>query len=265
MVMTRVPLQTVTQRSIKDRRTALFPKKKQSKRGAAKRGGGDIPVLVDAAGEKGGADGWVVCFPPRSYIKHASVRKVSPTDVMERRRKIFTPEELFVYVGAQQLKQAYHTASRLKFRTNRAIELDISQAFDRMRPGLPGQKIPGVRVQWRVPGFTSENDRVGVRGLYASLMCNAMKDARLVIWCSDKEDRFLPGFYCPDWKTAAFVHLFMKHIFVCPKCKEPFIPKTDNQGYCRKEHGVAHRTFRSRFNKRQREAEQKAAELKSKK
>ena len=243
-----------------DQRAASFLKKERSRNGAAKRTGGDLPVLVDAAGEKCGADGWTTCFPPGSYLKETGVRQVKSGEVLALLRKIFTPEELFVYVGAQQLKQAYHTASKLKFRKNRAIELDIRVAFDRVRPWLPGQNIPGVQVQWRVPGLTTEKEQGGARWLYASLMCNALKDARLVMWCSDKESRFLPGVYCPDWKTAAFVHLFMEHILICPKCKEPFIPKSDNQGYCRPEHGIAYRTFRSRFNKRQQEAERKAAE-----
>jgi hypothetical protein len=206
-----------------------------------------LPIIVDAAGEKGGADGWATCFPHSNHIKETAVRKVNPEEVLERRRKIFTPEEFSVYVGAQQLKQAYDRADEFKFR----------EGFERVRSRLAVSNIAGVQVQWRMPGLTTESDRVGVRWMYSNLMSNVLQDARLVMWCSDKEQRFLPGIYCPDWKTAAFVHLFMKHILVCPKCNEPFIPKTDNQGYCSPGHGVAHRTFRSRWNKKQKAANQK--------
>jgi hypothetical protein len=201
-----------------------------------------LPILVDALGEKAGIDGWATCFPSANHIKEMAVRKVEPREVLERRRQIFTPEEFSLYVGAQQVKQAY----------DRADEFQFNEGFERVRSELSTPNIPGVQVHWRMPGLTSEKDRAGVRWIYSSFMSKALQDARLVLWCSDKERRFLPGVYCPNWKTAAFVHLVMRHIIVCPKCKKPFIPGANNPDYCTPAHGVAYRTARSRWRAKQR-------------
>jgi hypothetical protein len=69
-----------------------------------------------------------------------------------------------------------------------------------------------------------------------------------VMWCLDKKEKFSPGIYCRDWKTAAFVLMCMGSIRVCPKCGNSFVPKTDNQDYCTPAHGVAYRTAKSRWN-----------------
>lgn len=200
-----------------------------------------LPILVDLEKSVKEADGWVYLPGP----KHSAVQTVTPRDIQDRLAAIFTPKDIPLFTGANQLKFAYDTKDAFVLR----------RSVERMIPGVP---VPGFgRVSsWNL-GSYSEPNWVGVRYIYSSAVTNLLRDARLVMWCSDKEGRFLPGIYCPDWKTAAFVTMFMGHLRVCPKCGNPFTPKTDNQDYCKPAHGAAHRTARSRWNAKQRAEEKK--------
>lgn len=201
-----------------------------------------LPVLVNLDMSPEEADGWAYLVSAAGHVKHQAVRMVKPKDIKERLPTIFTPKDILQFTGAGQLKSAYDTKD--VFTLRRSVE--------RVSPQVPGWG----GGPWNL-GTDSKPNWVGVRFIYSSSMTNLLRDARLVMWCSDKEERFLPGIYCPDWKTAAFVVSFMDHLRVCPKCGDPFSPKTDNQDYCTPAHGVAHRTARSRWNKKQRAEEKK--------
>ncbi|MBZ5667548.1 MAG: hypothetical protein LAO30_23495 [Acidobacteriia bacterium] len=94
---------------------------------------------------------------------------------------------------------------------------------------------------------------------YSRLIANMFERARLVMLFSEKDGRFLPALYCPDWKTAAFVVTFTGRVRVCanPKCNAPFIPSTDKEHYCTPAHGVAYRVARSRWRAKQAAEEKK--------
>jgi len=194
-----------------------------------------LPVIVKARRLED-ADGW--CFP--NARDSFAVQVVKAEDVQRRLRQIFSPEDVFLFTGIKQLKTAHDSQ-------------DARATLDAIEKVQPWTRGP---LTLSTPKGTNW---IGVRWVYSNLMSKLLEGPRLVMWCSDKEGTFLPGVYCPDWRAAAFVLLFMDSIRVCPKCGNSFIPKTDNQDYCTPAHGVAHRTARSRWNAKQR------AEAKSRK
>jgi len=204
-----------------------------------------LPVLVAEEAEK--ADGCCTAFPRPNRTSFVNVRVVTEAEIKRRLPKIFSSKvvsrtnEMILYVGAGQLMRAYEA------RDARALE----DALKNVQPWVP-----------RIPGEESVNADAdkweGARWDYSSLMSNAIQDARLVTWWpGNKAPLVSPGIYCPDWKTAAYVMLLMGTIRVCPKCGNPFVPKTDNQDYCTPAHGVAYRTARSRGRKKRANEEKK--------
>ena len=201
-----------------------------------------LPILVSAsaARPRDEPDGWVTLFPsadPKRYVvSHSAVRLVTADDIQKR----LTPREKVLAEGALRLRQIYAKRDELFLEMS---SREIEKSFEQVRACVPMFERGPVNLRGNWPS---------VRWVYSSLMCNLIQDARLVMWCSDKEQRFLPGVYCSDWVTAAFVLVFMDGIRVCPQCGISFIPETDNQDYCEPRHGVAYRTARSRWRAKQR-------------
>jgi len=211
-----------------------------------------LAILVDADTLEE-ADGWGTCFPAPSRTKFMAVRVVKNTDIEGRLQKIFPREELPLVVGAAELKRAYHKKDEFAFR----------QAFEKVRPWVPSF---GGLGRWSLESLgPSSGDKwaAGVRWIYSSLMSNVLQNARLIMWCSDRERRFWPALYCPNWRIAAFVLEFIGRIRVCPKCTTIFIPSTDNQEYCKPAHGVSYRTAQSRWRAKQHAEDQKRRTRKS--
>ena len=94
------------------------------------------------------------------------------------------------------------------------------------------------------------SDWLGAQWLYSRLMNTLIQNARLLLW--RREKGLSPASYCPDLKTAAFGMTVMGHGRVCPQSNEVFIPPADTVEYCKPAHGVAYRTVRSRWNKKER-------------
>jgi len=199
-----------------------------------------VPVLELPAidGEPQAADAWVTAFRAPNRWAEQAVREVKNSDIEGpgRLRRIFRVEELPLVLGAAEMKRAFRKMDAEAFRN----------AFEKIRPWWP--------AVGRFTLGTIESDWSGAEWLYSRLMNNLIQNARLVLWRREKA-LLMPGLYCPDLKTAAFVMTVMDHIRVCPKCNEMFIPSAGNVEYCKPEHGVAYRTARSRWNKKQREAE----------
>lgn len=207
-----------------------------------------MPILVPAweARLRQELDGWVCLVsdsPTRYEVSDSAVRVATADDIQKR----LTPEEKVLVDGALQLRLAY--SERDDFFLERSAK-KIEQSFARVRACVPLMERGPVKLR---------GNWTGVRWVYARLMSNMLRDARVVMWCSDKKGRFLPGVYCPRWITAAFVLMFMDGMRLCPHCGNWFIPKTDNQDYCEPSHGVNYRTARSRWNAKQRKTESKRA------
>lgn len=200
-----------------------------------------LPILVDAEDFRN-ADGWGSRFSPNRY-GFMAVQVVRPENVKSRLPKIFPGNHILLFAGADQLKRAYDTKD----------ELALKQSLERVRPWIP--ELLGSK--WPAPDLKSEVKWLGVRSVYSNLMSKALQSARLIMWCSDKEGRYLPGVYCPDWTTAAFATALMGQLRACPKCSKPFIPKAGNVDYCTPSHGVSYRTERSRWKAKQK-AEERA-------
>ena len=98
----------------------------------------------------------------------------------------------------------------------------------------------------------------GTNWIYSSLMANLLEGTRLVFLYTEKDEhqRLIPGLYCPSWEIAAYAVMGTGRVRVClnPKCGRPFIPPSEKESYCTPAHGVAHRTARSRWRKKQRAA-----------
>lgn len=206
-----------------------------------------LPILVAAESVKA-ADGWGYFFPPeRSSDESWFVRVVKSSDLTAARLKaIFGPDEN-LFVGAMGLKQAYEAQD----------DLALRRASEKVRPYIRGYAPPEdsalsfMAKEGRKITFTFKAKWNNTRWNYCGLMADMFKNARFVIWYPEKQERFVPGLYCPDWKTAAFAEIFLGRIRVCPKCSTIFIPETDNVDYCSPKCREAHRVARWRDRKEQ--------------
>lgn len=218
-----------------------------------------LPVLVSADSTKE-ADGRGTFFPSDRVNESMFVRVVRNEDIGARLKTIFRPDELPLFVGAIELKQAYDAGD----------ELALKRASEKVRPYMRGFAPP---EEWELKLKTRDGRGLifkshgrkwnATRWNYSGLMADMFQDARLVIWFSEKEERFLPALYCPNWKTAAFVMTFLGRVRVCPKCSTIFIPSADNVDYCSPAHREAYRVARSRWRAQQRAKEEKKKAQKS--
>lgn len=85
------------------------------------------------------------------------------------------------------------------------------------------------------------------------------EDAKVVLWWVDGE--FRPAIYCPDAKTALYIHTFFLAptgglgFRICPYDGEQFFQDRPNQEYCCPAHREAHRVARFRDKKKRKAAE----------
>jgi hypothetical protein len=207
--MTRYPLQTVT-----------------------------LPLLVDAR-DPDKADGECAVFPSGSVLRLQKVRIQSPEKLRKwLNRNTQSSDYVSALKGLSQLRRAYesHDLTALLAAVDRTrplvAALSLPPAFFRVKEDWTGEQV-WDRARWR----------------YTESMNYAVRNARWVSWWPfSREHEPTPGLYCPDMTTAVAVSLFVESLRVCPHCETPFVPSQDNIVYCKPEHGVAHRTARSRCN-----------------
>jgi hypothetical protein len=202
-----------------------------------------LPVLVEVDQLKE-ADGRGN-FLPDNRAEESAVRIVRAKDIKTRLPKIFPPKELDLFLGAIQLEQALGARD----------DLALQRASEKVRPWLRDfvGEIPVWQMEIDTKHSRVSRKPVGVNRPYAALlnycrlMADRLKSVRLVMWFAEKEGRFLPALYCPDWKTAAFAFTFTGGIRVCqnPKCSKVFVGK-DNVTYCKPPCREAHRVARWR-------------------
>src|ERR1700731_4942345 len=189
-------------------------------------------------------------FLPGDRAEESAVRVVRAKDIKERLPRIFPPKELDLFLGAIQLEQALGARD----------DLALQRASEKVRPWLPPDfvdEIPTWQIKVNLKHRSAVYKVTGVNRLYPALLnyCRLMADrlqnVRLVIWFAEKEGRFLPALYCPDWKTAAFAFTFTGGIRVCQntKCNQVFVPVADNVAYCKPACREAHRVARWRHRK----------------
>lgn len=199
-----------------------------------------LPVLVEV-GRLRDADGRGYFLPNG---EESAVRIVRERDIRTRLRTIFTSKELPLLLGSIKLRQALDADDGLA----------LQDASEKVRPWLPDFVDIPDRQEKKVGPITFE--RVSMKRYsaflnYTCLMAKMFQSARLVMWFFEKEGRFLPALYCPDWKTAAFVLTFTGRIRVCPKCSKIFVARGEKVTYCTPAHREAHRMARSRWRKKQ--------------
>jgi hypothetical protein len=206
-----------------------------------------LPILVAADTAKE-MDGWGTFFPG-DRAESMAVHVVREADIKARLRTIFRPQDLPLYMGAIELKHAYAARDELALKRASEKVRSYMRAFAR-----PEEFEGNLKTEdGREVSLKSQGQKWNAtRWNYSRLMADMFQSARLVIWFSEKEGRFLPALYCPDWKTAAFVMTFLGRIRVCPKCTTIFIPSADNVDYCTPAHREAHRVARSRWRAQQR-------------
>jgi hypothetical protein len=206
-----------------------------------------LPVLVEVD-ELREADGRGN-FLPADRAEESAVRVVQAKDIKARLPKIFPPKELDLLLGAIQLQQAHGARDDL------ALEI----ASQKVRPWLPDfvDPLPVWQLEIDLKHGRVSRKTTGVNRRYPAilnycrLMADMLQNVRLVIWFAEKEGRFLPALYCPDWKTAAFAFTFTGGIRVCQntKCSKIFVPLADNVAYCEPACREAHRVARWRHRK----------------
>ena len=82
------------------------------------------------------------------------------------------------------------------------------------------------------------------RWLLSVEISTVIQDAKIVLWWTRNE--FKPAIWCPDVKTAFYVHAIMGAFRICLHCSEPFLPQRPDQDYCSVAHREAHRVARWR-------------------
>ncbi len=206
-----------------------------------------LAILTDSKDEKGRR---CISFFRGGEWGWTAVQPITSEDIEGpgRLQEIFRREELPLVVGAAEMRRAIRKRDEAAF----------LQAFEKVRPWWPvaGRFTLGpIRDNW-----------AAAQEVYARLLTNLTQNARLIVW-QPESGLLMPALYCRDLKTAKFVMLVMGRLRVCPKCKGIFVPKKDNQDYCKVAHGVAWRTAESRRRKKQRleEAQKKRSERLSRK
>jgi hypothetical protein len=193
-----------------------------------------LPLLVDAETPEN-ADGECTVFLGNHTVTQ-KVRIISP-DALKKWLQRDTRTGLSRALrGLGKLKRAYAAEDP---RATRA-------AIEEVRPLIP--TFPGVTL---VEDYSSEKICGGARWAFTETMGHAIKNARWTVWWPYSGNHEpAPGVYCPDMSTAVAMALFIEGVRVCPHCGAPFVPKQDNQDYCKAAHGVAYRTAKSRAKKR---------------
>ncbi|MGO9777599.1 MAG: hypothetical protein ACLPM3_13525 [Terracidiphilus sp.] len=212
-----------------------------------------LPVLVKADSAKE-ADGWGT-FLPAEFEESWFIRVVTPDAAKNWLRSNAGREDTALYIGASQLKGAYDARD----------EYVLRQAYEKLQPyvrGIPSPEPIEVKLGTTKNGMKIALRKGGqnlstARDAYSGLMTAIFQSARFVMWFSEKDGRFLPALYCPDWRTAAFVVLFMGRVRVCPKCSTVFVPSAGNVDYCTPACREAHRVARFRWRAKRREEEAK--------
>lgn len=190
-----------------------------------------FPLLIEAETPEN-ADG-EIGFPPGTLFK--KVRAVQSREIKQRLNKTFPGKGRELFDGLDLLR----------FANENWRDAELARATAMVRPWVLCVNDPRFVV---TEPYETRWGRA--RWDYASLLSNALINARLVAWWRYDDDRWLaPAVYCPDWQTVSFAALWIGAIRICPKCKRPFVPPADNRRFCCPEHGAAYRTQQSRNKK----------------
>jgi hypothetical protein len=183
-----------------------------------------LPILVP---DETGADGYATFFPVGSSTYWPKpIRVVTRELVRKNLKKIIKQSEIALFLGIIRLRDAYDAKD----------EIQLQAAHEQVWPWLESVSHGSV------PGWTEDEAKKAyseqivkewdqIRFNYSQLVTKVFRDARLVLWYSEKSENFTPAVFCPDWKTSAFVSAFLGKILVCPNCGNPFLPKS-KEIYC---------------------------------
>lgn len=147
--------------------------------------------------------------------------------------------------------------SHVKWGWDEKDEFTLEKGFSKLAPHVESNQPRKPKTMNLSGGLSltwSGWDVGTVPSMFSQIVSEHLQHARFVMWFSEKTERFLPGLFCPDRKTAVLAMRFMGRILVCPKCDAPFVP-TANMGYCSAKHREAHRVERFRWRAKQRSAE----------
>jgi hypothetical protein len=188
-----------------------------------------IPILVLAA--KGEVPDGIANFYLITDDKgHSSrsddrpIRCLTDKDLKEASR-VLDANEKRLLSGALDLRQG--------FQTNDALLRE--QGFEKIGAGAP--QIMAQNPLW-----------ASLR--YPVVVTEQLKDVRLVMWFSSRNNQFTPALFCPNVHVGLFLKSLME-IRSCPYCGTLFLPGKNNIIYCSIPHREAYRTGRSRWRKKQ--------------
>jgi hypothetical protein len=220
-----------------------------------------IPVLI--ACSYGERDGMVNLAPPQANFKDTlaslhPMRALRDTDLnrnSEAGRKFWRAlptadqNRLLALIGMRQALEANDPLSVEK----------REEAYRRVVPELLAP-MAGIHEPLK------ENFHADMARLFAArgksfnvlerLLTHTLRNARLILWRKEKEQRLLPAIYCPDAATALYVRALLgiaggKALLVCPHCGTPFLQRRSDQDYCSIRCREAHRVARWRAERRE--------------
>jgi hypothetical protein len=200
-----------------------------------------LPILVpDGSGEINE----IVNFYPRDEEGSIPIHIVRDRDIRDRLRKIIDPSEIDLFLGIIELKQAHDAKD----------EQALERAYHRVYPWLQNvcrtRNANEAAAERKLHAAAFARAPEQIQWDFSQLVTSALGDARLVMWFSWKEQRFLPAVYCPTWRTAAFVKTFLGRVRSCPQCGKLFVPANNNVFYCKAAHRDAYRVARWRSRKK---------------
>lgn len=196
-----------------------------------------MPILV-VAERRERPEGFARFLPEkvtRFGVESIPLKVVVDEDI--KLKQIFrNPKDVDFLHGVIRLKDAHKTKDQLVLR----------DAYYKLWPYIVSDpKTPDAKERRKAFAEIYSQSASSERW-YPQIVSKVTDGARIVLWFSEKNKTFLPGIFCPDWKTAVFVHSVFGRIRSCPKCNTLFIPPKRDMLYCSPAHREAHRVARWR-------------------
>lgn len=163
-------------------------------------------------------------------------------------RKSMPGQNWNLFIASNQLRDAHEKGDSYE------IDAANQKLFATMLPpkapkGFPANPpeehaamVSRIAGFWSHPTWSAKTAPVNL----PPAMAHEMESARLVLWWNNRRKRFLPAIFCPDYKTAMYVHAVLRDLRACPGCDKPFIPDRLDQQYCKPQCSGRQRTRRRR-------------------
>lgn len=162
-------------------------------------------------------------------------------------------DQLALSTAKERMKEFYRLRQAEKPKITDFDEDDYERFLGEIiadRVGLPPEEA-GKYISGKRPGPSAEaNPQRWFSYEVSQAVGFPLENAQVVLWWINGE--FRPAIYCPDAKTALYIHTFFLApvgglgFRICPYDGEQFFQERPNQEYCCPAHREAHRVARFR-------------------